>query len=63
MYREKPNRSWRLILSDSALQSSMAVVAESVNRVFVVPSINVTGSIIGFFDFVALGEIVKDDII
>lgn len=53
MYREKPNRSRRVILSDSALQSSLAVVAESVRRVLVVPSMKVTGSMTGFFDLVA----------
>lgn len=53
MYREKPNRSLRLILSARALQSSLAVVAESANRVLVVPSINVTGSMMGFLDLVA----------
>lgn len=55
MYREKPNRSLRLILSARALQSSLAVVAESASRVLVVPSINVTGSMMGFFDLVAWG--------
>ena len=53
MYSEKPKRSLRLILSASALQSSLAVVAESARRVFVVPSMNVTGSMMGFLDFVA----------
>lgn len=53
MYSEKPKRSLRLILSARALQSSLAVVAESARRVLVVPSINVTGSIMGFFDLVA----------
>lgn len=53
MYSENPKRSCRLILSDRALQSSLAVVAESVRSVFVVPSMKVTGSIIGFFDLVA----------
>lgn len=40
-------------MSARALQSSLAVVAESARRVFVVPSMNVTGSMMGFFDFVA----------
>lgn len=53
MYREKPKRSRRLILSASALHSSLAVVAESVSRVFVVPSMKVTGSMTGFLDLVA----------
>lgn len=53
MYREKPKRSRRLILSARALQSSKAVVAESASSVFVVPSMNVTGSMMGFFDLVA----------
>lgn len=53
MYSENPKRSLRLILSDRALQSSLAVVAESVSRVLVVPSMNVTGSMMGFFDLVA----------
>lgn len=53
MYNEKPNRSLRLILSARALQSSPAVVAESARRVFVVPSMNVTGNIMGFLDLVA----------
>lgn len=55
MYKENPKRSARLILSARALQSSLAVVAESARRVLVVPSMNVTGSMIGFFDFVACG--------
>lgn len=53
MYSEKPKRSRRLILSDRALQSSFAVVAESVSSVLVVPSMNVTGNMMGFFDLVA----------
>lgn len=53
MYREKPKRSFRPILSARALQSSAAVVAESVSRVLVVPSMKVTGSMMGFFDLVA----------
>lgn len=53
MYSEKPKRSLRLILSASALHSSLAVVAESARRVFVVPSMKVTGSMMGFLDFVA----------
>lgn len=48
------DRSWRLILSARALHSSLAVVAESASRVLVVPSINVTGSMMGFLDLVAL---------
>ncbi|TNN77771.1 hypothetical protein EYF80_012069 [Liparis tanakae] len=36
--------------SITALQSSLAVVAESVSSVLVVPSMNVTGSMMGFFD-------------
>lgn len=55
MYKEKPNRSLRSILSARALHSSLAVVAESARRVLVVPSINVTGSMMGFLDFVAWG--------
>ena len=38
------------------MQSSLAVVAESASRVFVFPSMNVMGSISGFFDFVACGD-------
>lgn len=53
MYNENPKRSFRLILSDKALQSSLAVVAESVSSVLVVPSMNVTGSMMGFLDLVA----------
>lgn len=53
MYSENPNRSLRLILSARALQSSLAVVAESARRVLVVPSINVTGNMMGFLDLVA----------
>ena len=53
MYREKPNWSFRAILSDSCWQSSRAVVAESASSVFVLPSMNVIGSIRGFFDLVA----------
>lgn len=56
MYSEKPKRSFRLILSASALHSSLAVVAESARSVFVVPSMNVTGSMMGFLDFVAWRE-------
>ena len=55
MYSENPNRSLRLILSARALQSSLAVVAESARRVLVVPSINVTGNMMGFLDLVAWG--------
>ena len=35
------------------MQSSLAVVAESQRSVLVLPSMNVMGSIRGFFDFVA----------
>ena len=35
------------------MHSSLAVVAESARRVLVFPSMNVIGSIRGFFDFVA----------
>ena len=37
----------------SCEQSSLEVVAESANNVFVFPSMNVIGNIKGFFDFVA----------
>jgi hypothetical protein len=40
-------------LSDNWLHSSLAVVAESASKVLVFPSINVMGSMMGFFDFVA----------
>lgn len=40
-------------MSARALQSSLAVVAESASSVLVVPSINVTGSMMGFLDLVA----------
>lgn len=53
MYSEKPKRSRRLILSARALHSSLAVVAESVSSVLVVPSMNVTGNMMGFLDLVA----------
>jgi hypothetical protein len=33
----------------------LAVVAESVSRVLVVPSMKVTGNMMGFFDLVAWG--------
>ncbi len=60
MYKEKPKRSFRPILSDRALQSSSAVVAESVSRVFVVPSMKVTGNMMGFLDLVAWRRKVKE---
>ena len=53
MYREKPNWSCSVILSDSCWHSSRAVVAESASRVFVLPSMKVMGSIKGFLDLVA----------
>lgn len=49
----EPNRSLSEILSASAWQSFLAVVAEPVSSILVVPSMNVTGSIIGFLDLVA----------
>lgn len=55
MKREKPKRSWRLILSARELHSSLAVVAESVSRVLVVQSMKVTGNMMGFVDLVAWG--------
>lgn len=53
MYRENPNWSRRPIFSDNCWQSSLAVVAESANSVFVFPSIKVIGSMRGFLDLVA----------
>lgn len=53
MKSENPNVSFKLILSARTLHNSLEVVAESANNVFVLPSIKVTGNMIGFFDFVA----------
>ena len=53
IYREKPNGSFSPIFSDNCEHSSLAVVAESARRVFVLPSMKVMGSIRGFLDFVA----------
>jgi hypothetical protein len=47
----------RDILSASCVQSSLAVVEESARSVFVLPSMNVIGSMRGFFDLVACENI------
>ena len=52
MYNENPNESLRPIFFDNCVHKSLAVVALSANRAFVLPSMKVMGNIIGFFDFV-----------
>lgn len=50
---ENPNLSLRPSLSHKALQSSLAVVAESASTDFTEPSMNVMANTMGLFNFIA----------